>query len=170
MSHDAVKFKLLAQWCFFDSSKWQVSEVDVSFKRHCRQTFTLSGTQLLEYNIISTPSIQNWQHEWIHVMSCQMNQVEPVGRFIIIWLIKFQSSSSQILHWLTLTLTFCYFIVWLIGADAIPESGNWLLFRRRKLAHPVQESNDIHSLEWWINAWQEIIARSWLTGPSEKLY
>ena len=24
------------------------------------------------------------------------------------------------------------------------ESGNWLLFRRRKLAHPVQESNDIH--------------------------
>ena len=65
---------------------------------------------------------------------------------------------------------FCFFHCLIDWSWCHSESGNWLLFRRRKLAHPVQESNDIHSLEWWINAWQEIIAGSWLTGPSEKLY
>ena len=65
---------------------------------------------------------------------------------------------------------FCFFHCLIDWSWCHSESGNWLLFRRRKLAHPFQESNDIHSLEWWINAWQEIIAGSWLTGPSEKLY
>ena len=50
-----------------------------------------------------------------------------------------------------------------------------LLFIMLRCAVPKQEigssSSGIqwHSLEWWINAWHEIIAGSWLTGPSEIL-
>ena len=39
---------------------------------------------------------------------------------------------------------FCFFHCLIDWSWCHSESGNWLLFRRRKLAHPVQESNDIH--------------------------